>query len=838
MKGIKLTTILLSATLFGGCLGAFCAQNAISARAEGSVPTITTQNSELFLPTSYEQYLALTDPADAAQNDSYIAIADGVTLYVYDRAAQKYTKYVHSTEITKIGFADNSRLYFADGGLNLYLLDATTMTGTKAEVNSSTFFIHDNTFYNATVASGQTTILSYSVAGSLTVASGTEIDKNTNTANPSVTFWKGGLICAYPSNALYYSEAQGNVNFILSNDLNKTNGLSSVCAFGDKLYYTAANGLYRFDHGEGTLQGDSTLLLAQKELSALTVYNDELYCLQGKSFRKLSVTDEGATFTDYEICASSASQNRLGKGANTARSGNLLVTADAGNKRISLYDMTNESYSLISCDYTPSLVAVDCSNEKTTVAVTDGANTLVVYENGAEKFRATASMNVTGVACVYGSVYYTTSNNGYGKAEKAGTLTPSYRGAAPLALTSDVYGNLYVADASGKVYRYTEAEFTDQAFTLDKATDCEVTLPADFTSFKADFEGNLYCLSGNNLYQNGKILATVAIDGLVYRDSLGSPSSFALGFEDNELYLLYDNFTVATSAIDFPVLSKLSYGSVPQSVFAPQDTLKIVEVSAGSVGIQTNLEQLKDATDGYFPYAGYERMNEKARGVLLAETGGYLLVSLFDSQTHSYTAKLFQKEKNVVTEVAKTEYLTEENAVRYTTNALSPVYFPCMDPALRASTLSRAQKVTMLASVKDIDNSSYAYALVQYEIDGTVLTGYVPLSYLTAAAPLPPAETFRLAHLKASETGVLFTAADGATVTVKERTQIYLSEEGDLLTAKITVEGKTYAAQLAKDAVEQPFSDALRISLIVVLCVLAAVIVGAYVFLIPKKKRS
>ena len=51
---------------------------------------LTTDNASLFLPASYEEYLPLTEPKSIAINENYIAIADGVYIYVFDRVENRY----------------------------------------------------------------------------------------------------------------------------------------------------------------------------------------------------------------------------------------------------------------------------------------------------------------------------------------------------------------------------------------------------------------------------------------------------------------------------------------------------------------------------------------------------------------------------------------------------------------------------------------------------------------------------------------------------------------------------------------------------------------------------
>ena len=78
--------------------------------------------AELVAPTSYEQYLFLTAPSDVAVSNSYTAISDGNSLFVYDRADDVYRRYEHSTPIHKIAFDKSGNLYFLS---ELYLYKLT-----------------------------------------------------------------------------------------------------------------------------------------------------------------------------------------------------------------------------------------------------------------------------------------------------------------------------------------------------------------------------------------------------------------------------------------------------------------------------------------------------------------------------------------------------------------------------------------------------------------------------------------------------------------------------------------------------------------------------------------
>ena len=112
---LSLLTVTAAATLTAAGL---CAQNSlISAHAD------TLQGERLVTPSSYEEYLSLSTPADVAATDGYVAIADGNTLYLFDKDRNLWQEYIHLGTITKVAFGSRDTLYFLDGQTNkLYRL--------------------------------------------------------------------------------------------------------------------------------------------------------------------------------------------------------------------------------------------------------------------------------------------------------------------------------------------------------------------------------------------------------------------------------------------------------------------------------------------------------------------------------------------------------------------------------------------------------------------------------------------------------------------------------------------------------------------------------------------
>ncbi|MDE7157988.1 MAG: hypothetical protein K2N74_00270, partial [Clostridiales bacterium] len=260
--------------------------------------------------------------------------------------------------------------------------------------------------------------------------------------------------------------------------------------------------------------------------------------------------------------------------------------------------------------FSPELVATDGE----TIAVTAGRD-VYVCNYGEESFTLVRTMktNIMGIACVYGSVYFVTDNYVYGKIGSTDEAVRTHEGNIN-ALTSDLYGNIYVA--YGNAVQTTVYRFTEEEFTRNGADGTAVaTFHNSFTCLRADFESNLYYLANGSLYKNGEALATIDGNDFVYRGEEPEavfPTTFALGFEDDEIYFTFGNFCVKNQSgvLDVPSLKKIALENTIEQAFAPHEPENLfVEVSTSSVGILIDLDELQDKTD-YFPYLRYYRTSE------------------------------------------------------------------------------------------------------------------------------------------------------------------------------------------------------------------------------------
>ena len=82
----------------------------------------------------------------------------------------------------------------------------------------------------------------------------------------------------------------------------------------------------------------------------------------------------------------------------------------------------------------------------------------------------------------------------------------------------------------------------------------------------------------------------------------------------------------------------------------------------------------------------------------------------------------------------------------------------------------------------------------------------------------------------------MFTNAAGEECVITERVQVRLYDNGDgTYTARLS-DDVSYSAVISSDMIDDGNAEVIRIALIVILTVLALVILGVYIFLLPWEK--
>lgn len=740
MKRIA-TTILPFALLIAAAAPAVQTQG-VSVRAENA----QSQKTELFMPQSYEQYLPLTSPSDVAVSADYIAVADGTKVHVYSKTVGTYSSYEHSTGVNGVDFYGD-KLYFVDQQMKLFSIPAGALptqplVGGESLQTCISFSISADVLHFVFYSSGVAQIASAPISNPYDVTEGESFESKN--AVPAIATDDGKLYYTHESVLPYLYRFQE------ENDYHLTlphSSISSIAIKNDVLYYTAPSGFYAYDMTALVTDPQNALVFEKSgEFSAAGLGSDgNVYCIE-KSKNALGAylysvkqySPDEQDFTSYEISSSSTSPHRLAGGTDMTVCGDTLITTDAAAARITV---TAPNATFVIPAERATLVASD--GKTALIADTDFA---ALYDlqtkQRIDRFTAFATP-IVGVTNVYGT-YYIATQGGFCKLEQVDETTWQQSATVPTTetpklLTSDVFGDLYVAYADG-VYAYTQTEFLDPT-TKKTAEDKLATTPTGATKLFVDFERNIYALVDGSVQNLTATQNRSLAKELVYSQTATTPvTSVAFSHTDNAAYILYDgNFVAKTPEFDLPSLKNIPVGTAANCIFGTDSAqFSLVEIRPDALYIDFDIHTLQGATA--FPYLAH-RLDRTAKTALkLGETDRFNVIALFDETTRTYTTSLVEKTA-CVRELDESEFLTpavgfENGATGYISNTLPLYKFPYLTDLLTLGSLEKHTAVTVLGQIDHLD---YKYYLVSYiGADGTEKRGYIPQAYLSSFDSRPP----------------------------------------------------------------------------------------------------
>lgn len=749
-------------------------------------PVLATANEpqtaadELITPNSYEQYLPLSDPKDIAVCDDFTAIADKNNIFLYDRLKAKYRTYTHtenqSTDrnyITQLQFSNDGDLYFLDASSLLHYIPADNLavdtdlqSQTIANFTCSTFLIaNDELFFT-------------NVTGATQIARSSLNDLQYNQAQPFVTGnLTSNVALDYHNGYLYYSNSM----ILLKISTTAEEASSENVAYFDKYInsFSIANDEIAITTvGNNDNLGDfysyklSDLDLMEiannctprakderGDYGALTSYENQIYAVCGaagaKKIRQYAV-DEG--FTDFEISSASDSEHRLNGATDTHLQRELLYTADTNNSRVSVYDTQTGAYKAYATPAAPTMIA---ANDETFFAANPTAAWL--YNKEGELLQTVTAFNQTGklvgVTAVFDTYYLVTDQNYfYTLKQSTENETQEWQisgvqktnSKTPRLLTSDLYGNLYLAEGNN-IRRFNEYTFS---LADDYGEEICSSVSGAAQKLLVDYDENLYALEGNtvNRYTPNATKSAYSADGqydlgksLVYTQTLDTPvTALAISVKENAAYIVYGgNLAVKTPDLNLPNAQNIALTQeVNENIFhSTNGEFAVVQTKANALLVEFDLAQTKDAS--IFSYTDYDREPQVKTALKIGETETYAVLAIFNTQTHEY--QNFLTLKRYVYEDPDQSYLVNygESKTGYLTNAVTLYKFPYLTELLTVDGLQKNQPVTLLGEVNELD---YDYYKVSYTSeDGTQKIGFIPKGYLTDfnGAPKPTqTETF------------------------------------------------------------------------------------------------
>ena len=868
----KLTAIILFIILILSMAGSVVWAEPVSS---------TTGNSQtqlgLLLPESYEQYLKLTAPTDFALSEKYIAIADKTTgqtasIYILDRSSNIYKTFTFNTpnSITSLNFYSDGGtdyLFFIVPSNLVYYLDLSeeNLTGTEqllSEIAPSVMLIHGKEIFYSKTTEGSSSLFHASLNG-LTVENETDIlsGATLQTGNARFSLYEGQVYVS-ESNKIYKCYAD---------HIDKTTTAAITYDSIEQFAMIGQNEVLYSNSGNLLYYSNETQSIANS-CSVIKYYEGKIYVIYGDGISGFNAATK--KFNNYRIDKYADTANRIGQDAkDVSLWGNRLVITDQTNRRVLIYDKTNMQtpYSVIDGIEFGQIV---CAG-KDTFAVSDTSQVLIYDYNGELRVTLAKSLFdsvIHGIAYSYGNYYIVGEGNRNAYIfPETGTdseqLDPgvNLQTSACTSVTADIFGNLYVLQGDS-VYRYTADTFGKEVTGEHICTFSEAPV-----KILCDYVGNIYACTADSIlcYSVADEKITdykigTELNALVYNNGASSAVSFALSFENSEIYILSDGFIAKTESFGIASLNNLSAAQTYEKIFvsgtdknSADNTL--IRANKDCVGIRLDFSTFtKDSA--VLPCGDYMRFSEEKIGTVLAETD-YGAVVLFHElhendenpiTNRSYEIYLLPKGSNY--ESLGTTYYTPKgtNFMATISNDVGLYKYPAMHKFRtnsdgtaeilgKITELKQGTQVFVLGELNPgsgiLDAGSYSFILVKTETGD--LYGFVPTSYLIQTGEGATAEgSFVFRNLIEGATVTLYRNTDTLLLQNRERLQVYgEANESDLIfVAYVDANGNTYTGWIEEALLEK--EDNSIIAVLVIVPLVSAVVLFSVCYLILRKQPT
>lgn len=805
----KIFSIVLSAFL----PALFLPFSAVHAQAEETV-RLEKEDFTLSLPSSYEQYLPLEDISDLDFHGENIVVADGNRLYVYN--GERYLSYTHTAKIEQTEFTRDGELFFLDSGMGMYSVNYTQsdLSPEKLNFNCTSFTYVDGEVYYAKLDG------IYRLGKSDSVGNGGDISKN----YPRI---------AYENDTLYYTVSnrlyicKGNSSNWYSLDHTPTD----VCVDGNTLFACDDTGLYSYDlSGDlsttSPVRGVSVADSSADAFSRFSIEKGNVYlsvsASSGAKIRRFSLEEN--SFSDYEIGVSSDAENRLKNAQTAASSEDLLVIADADRFLIKQGGMSG--FKTVSLPFSPRYIA------------TNGSSVFVASDEKAQLYDANGNLiddlgkcTVRGVVCGIETDYYIARGNStyhrYSPDDKQLSTEGIYLNTSFKEATADPYGNLYVLDTAGSVYRYV----SNKTGNFD-SHELYCTVPSNASSLRVDREGNLYLLTGGRLLRidrdGTKQYFTLPSD--VFFGTQDSPLAITLDDSDGSISFVYRNYILSSNSekLSLPALTEMATSDAYRQIYQTEKNLSLVRIEENALQIPFTLGELTE-TSSRFAADSFLR-GEKARSaILLAE----LVIDGSDyyalCPTDGSSAVLVRTEYCAF--AATEDFLLPAEGfiddIGYLSNQTYLYKIPYIEPSLAYERLDKSAAVRIEGYFTDEDNATFYY------VTHNGKSGFVPAGYVQKLnTATNESNLLRFTTVRCSS-DVTATALDGTTVTLYSGTNYtvgILNRSEGIAYIVYSSEGKTYYAEIPETAIQEKESSYIRYFLVVVLLLADLLVVGNYVY--------
>lgn len=831
----------------------------------------------LLLPESYEQYLELTAPTDFALSEKYIAVADKTTgqmasIYILDRAGNVYKTFTFNTpnSITSLNFYSDGGtdyLFFIVPSNQVYYLDLTaeSLTGTEQLLSGlapSVMLINGNEIFYSKTTEGSSSLFHATLNG-LTVENETDIlnGATLQTGNARFSLYDGQVYVS-ENNKVYKCYADRIDTTTTAAITYDSIEQFAMIGQNEVLYTNSGNLLYYSNETKSI----------SNSCSVIKYYEGKIYVIYSDGISGFNATTK--SFNDYRIDKYADTENRIGQDAkDISLWGSRLVIADQANRRVLIYDKTNAQspYSVIESVEFGQIV---CAG-KDTFAVSDTSQVLIYDYDGTLKATLAKSLFdsvIHSIAYSYGNYYIVGegNRNAYVFAE-TGTDSSALedgvnlQSAACTSVTADIFGNLYVLQGAS-VYRYTTDTF-GKGVTGEHI--CTFSEPP--VKILCDYVGNIYACTADSILRYSVADQKITdfeigteLNALVYNNGASSAVSFALSFENSEMYILSDGFIAKTESFGIASINNLSAEQTYEKIFVngtDQNTADntLIRAHKNCVGIRLDFSAFTEDSS-VLPCGDYMRFSEEKIGTLLAETDDGVVVLFHDLQENdtnpitnrSYEIYLLPKGSDY--ESLGTQYYTQKdkNYMATVSNDVGLYKYPAMYK-FRTNSEGAAEILGKIADLKQgtqvfvlgelnpgsdvLDAGSYSFILVKTE-SGDVY-GFVPTAYLIQTGEGATAEgSFVFRNLIEGAAVTLYRNMDTLLLQNRERLQVYgeANESNLIFVAYVDADGNTYTGWIEESLLEK--EDSSIIAVLVIVPLVSAVVLFSVCYLILRKQPT
>lgn len=752
-KNIKIILILALAVVMVLSTVAFLLSKKASAYADSSISSIET---ELFLPKTELEYKELISPKDAYSDDSVTAIIES------NQTTQTVEIYYNNT------FTELTGTYDSSDNFNNF-----TALGQVKKFNENTLLISNQAKISAINLGEEIKATELSV-------SGTFFDTNSRY-----------LIITFEDQAFIYSLENGTFTMDSNKTIHNVKGNAPI-AINDKgdIFYVSIQGfLYKTDEDrkiEQNLIKVTPDVMAANDTDLFYIYDNDIYRLpisgnhepqlltvlgdtdyqlgnifnaESLSFKdgnlliadttlnavqEFKIEGDKLVYTGFAIAKDKTAYNRIDKNADKIEKyGNKTATLDTNKLSIVTVDKNFDAYNKTNFkDY----FQVNLGGEMPTDFALGNNTVLLVYKHNSslsqlrllsldkneDYLGETVKVfdgNIIRDICYQSGKYYVLANDGSNTCKVFVSsenvldfgeclLQTNY---AVTQITVDVFNNIYLLnEAQNIICKYTSGTY--DAFTTIPYNGTLKNLSTDLGGALFSLIDNKVCfLNAQNAWQEINISpASINVSANI--------KSFAMDFISKDVYLIYENeeFIYKTSNLNNFAISTLN---IPQTYVTTASSTTFEALKVYKTVESANVYAI-NKTDTSFEFKS-----------LVDTSCEYALISEIN-QTDAFgrELKLFAlagQDGVVLTYQNQCEAVSIQTAnapeQAFTTTAVHLYYLPISTAddgyALTNPDKIRLSKNTKITPQKSFDFLGISYYLATVELDGVSYTGYIPKNF-------------------------------------------------------------------------------------------------------------